>query len=423
MVLRFFARMHGRLRRRFFRLNPLMRLMVACLFVGVVASGIELGLAWHYASVMPWYDRKSQLYLVLNDDHRLFEHNTVLATAIAQISDRNVDELAMAIDAIKSSQADEYRFTVQDGVLSLIAIGATQSAGIVPSGWQMAAVDKATSTIALSTGAMPNQHRWQWNWVSAMRLRALQVYFPVVFALQKPEWPLFYGALQVQDQGWDLFVAPSSAPIRHARLVQDSLMSSLVHVTSHGRLPQSALPAAITERITSPVWQFLFAVPFRLSVFEGDLLAAADPFAPGVSWQLALDTNAQAANVWLQTVLQTLMVQFPLAEQRVLPDKSIVYELKRKADFFVPPGMSVDLQSQSEGVFTFPHDQIAYRYDGTSLIASKGSVSDGARSLPSCQLQSAQAEFGLSSQVVGTTMWKTIYFGLDKEKMAACIRW
>lgn len=425
MILRVFARVHGRLRRRFFRLNRATRYGLAVLGVIVLIGLAQFGLAWHYAHVMPWYDSQATVYAAWQRDDRFFQHDTVVAQALTQATGQTTDELVLVLDALKATQAAQYRFVAKQGGAVFYALGAQASAGVLPDGWQAELIDTQRGVLAIHTqsaiSALPSN--LQWHWFTPMRLRALQVRFPVVLTVHQEPWPLFYGALDIKDEGWNVFLSPASGPIRHAVLTEQPFIGALAFVHTSQALPSAVRDLPFMRQISSPVWTALFSTPVRITLLNGKLADLLDPFSSEPIWQLAMPATSEQANGWLQTVLQTLMMRFPLAEQRILPDKSIVFELKRKADFFLPPGMTIDVNEHATGTLTFPHDQITYHFENGQLIAGKGNVSDETQTLPMCQLPQAMMEAGLASQTLGISLWKTLYLGLDKDKLAICVRW
>lgn len=418
MILRLFAKIHARSRRRFFRFTPWQRLVFIVAIFALVLGGGELALARHVAKHMPWFDPQHRVYLLWRDNDSFREHISVAAAALSHVSDIETTEWEMALDTLMQSKASHYGLVIpaaEGASPILFAVQPTQATGVMPESWTERHVSN-TQIVSMSRGRLSEPARFVWPWWKALKLRALWTQFQAAAHMQASDVPTFYGAVEVLDVGWNVFASPSSGPIRHGQ-VQDAIQMDVPTITSS--VNTTLFPGIAS---LSPIWQDLAQIPVEFRLQSGQWSDLVDPFTTQAVWHMRAKIPSKQAQTWLQSILDTLMLTFPLAEQRVLPDRGVVYELKRKADFFLPANTTLDVETYPSGSFTYPRGQITYSYTDGVLMAQNG-IDENTQFQPACQILDPLVSFSSSGQAMGIAMWRSLFLGLDKKKITLCLRW
>lgn len=418
MILRLFAKIHARLRRRFFRFTRWQRFALIGGVLAIVFGAGELYLANHVAKRLPWFSAQHRVYLLWLDQDSFRQHVSVAASALAHVSDVETTEWEILLDSLMQSRSLRYGVIIPEGENAqpiMFAVQPQQAFGVMPDSWSQQNADDG-QLVSFSTSALSEPSRFAWAWWKALTIRALQSTFSAVAQVQEPRFPAFYVAVDVRDDGWNVLASPYSSPIRHA-VVQETTELGLPTLKSRVNLTSFPLISNLPT-----IWQQLSLNPLTVELVSGQWQAMIDPFAADSDWRVQASASAQSAQQWLQTILNELMITFPLAEQRLLPDRGIVYELKRKADFFLPANTTLDLQTYPAGSFTYPRGQMTYSLTDEALVLQKGSAEGEVFSL-ACSIPDTLVSFSSSGQALGTGLWRSLFLGLDEKKITLCLRW
>lgn len=418
MILRLFAKIHARARRRFFRFTRWQRFALIGGVLAIVLGVGELYLANHVAKRLPWFSSQHRVYLLWNDRDSFRQHLSVAASALAQVSDVETTEWEILLDSLMQSRSLRYGVIIPEGENAqpiMFAVQPEQAFGVMADSWmQRASADG--QVVSFSAGALTEPSRFAWAWWKALKIRALQSSFSAVAQVHEPRFPTFYVGVEVRDNGWNVFASTQSSPIRHA-VVEETTELGLPTLKSQVNLTSFPLISNLPI-----IWQQLSLYPLTVELVSGQWQAMVDPFALDSEWRIQASASAESAQQWLQTILNELMITFPLAEQRLLPDRGIVYELKRKADFFLPANTTLDVQTYPSGSFTYPRGQMTYSFADDVLVFQKG-VAEGELFTKACHVPDSLVSFSSSGQALGTGLWRSLFLGLDEKKITLCLRW
>ncbi len=430
MFFQMAASTYARARRAFFRLSRLARAILACAVpvLGVSAGYLIIGHA--YAQRFPWLSSSAQVYVQWHPSAAVNGHGEVFAWSLAQVTQQPQEELQPVVAWLASQPAVSYALLKQDENVAFLIAEPHELPTVFPEAWtgEVHHIGKRR-VMLVHRGQAPRRRPVLLSWWVAWRLDTLLSGHDAVLLAREgaPARRPVYGTLRTEPSGWTVMLSPSPAVLRYPKLEEAMYPQALAGIMTkrevatflHMLVPGDVLDAA------SPLWGRLASFPGYFYVLEGSLAAAGDVFSDEFAWMAGLEAESPDANLVLQSILNELMRQFPLAVERVLPDNSKVFELKRSEAFFVSSGAQVDVVTQPQGALTFPHDQIAYRYEGGRLDLFKG-VEDReavAQQRAECGLVDPLATGFLESELLGVTLWKTLFWAVDTEKIVVCVIW
>jgi hypothetical protein len=250
----------------------------------------------------------------------------------------------------------------------------------------------------------------------------------IVYVHPEKSQPSIYGVFSENESGWQVSFSGSSWSVgdRVETVLLPSTSSIFVRNSQSLQGIQGfPWPASVKTVLEGPL-QELWSAPGSFTAFAGDInMFAENPFQDDLRWENARTVESSAATAILTSLLESLMVRYPMAFERVLPDNSKVFELKKGADQFLLPETSVDVIIHPQGVMTYPHDQLRYEFgDGTLLIRKGDDASNQNETMElSCGLADPKLEILVSGDFIDTSLWTRTFFALNKRNGVVCIFW
>ncbi|MBI4121874.1 MAG: hypothetical protein HY461_00930 [Parcubacteria group bacterium] len=428
-MLKILAKIH----RGFARLPLGWRVVGVVLLMILVVAAIFVPLAKALnRRVFPFFDPNQTYFVDLRPTAGLAAHQETLASALSQISSIPGDELRIVLGALLASEPSRLGSYQQDGQTVFYARNPLQAVAVPSTAqpWQVKEMRFGRDRyVFLSAGGeiVAITPRLSTLWPKLGLYRLAEQDRGVLYAHPAPASPAVYGVFDDLSTAWQVRFAAS--PWALSEQVKTVTLPAAPFVLRHeasldidGLLPW---PAAVQTWLNGPLKPLLTlsgSVVVRAGTFAQ---WSANPFADTLVWESETLADTATATTIMQGVLKELMDRYPMALERVLPDKTKVYELKQGAEFFLPSGQTIDLAAHPQGVMTFPHDQIRYNFDGKNLYVQKGEVaSNQPQTIPiSCGLADPSLELSLNADFVGTSRWERLYFSLNQRNGIVCIFW
>lgn len=429
MLLTRIAKIYHRWRQAFFRLPRFQRYAGLTVVAGlaIVAAYTSVGTA--YARRFPWLSPQVDTYARWQPGSYVQTHPEVFSWALAQLTNKHANAIQSAVSWMAVMPDGQHEFVANEDSVAFIFKNQAQIPTVFPEEWKNSRVQIGDDTyLVLYLGDFPKHTRIVWNWLPALRLDALAQAYDGVFLTNVRQglgaMPVF-GVLDVAPERWTALFSPSSRTLRYPRIKTIEYPAALAGLRANREMTSvlhAFLPADRIQELP-PLWLSISGFPFEFYV-NGAVSLALDTFSDTISWKAVAQADLSQANSMLRGVLAELKDRFPLAVERVLPDNSKVFELKRSESFFLSSGQDISVNATEPGVFTFPHDQIAYRYDEGRLTLQKGDAWQNSEQGPSgCSLDQAIASGFVDGSVFGTNLWKTLFLSVDTSKIAVCVDW
>lgn len=162
--------------------------------------------------------------------------------------------------------------------------------------------------------------------------------------------------------------------------------------------------------------------PSEIIVYKGDFPDIMQNLYESESeWEINVTVNIDRADLIINAILLDLKEEFPLIEERVLPDDKVIMEVKQDVQQFITLGKSVNLANEQTGEFTFAGGKIFYQYKEGKLHVLKGEGEYYETVDNPCFFQENQAFGYVKNQAHHEGLWKSLFFGLNKERIDICI--
>lgn len=385
--------------------------------------------------IFPLFKAEQEFYVDLRPTTGLAQHQDVLAASLSSLSNLSREEVSLLVSAMFSSEPSRFGsykegsrvvFYVRNPLRPVVLGESLSSAG-----WNIQehrlGRDQYVLLSAHEGSAIPADAKLNGLWAKFGLYRRAEQDRGVMYLRPKVDQPSLYGVFSEGENAWQMRFSASSWSFGDRIETVFVPVDALFHLRNNAPLPgieDFPWPLDVRSLLEGPLAPLL--APGSLTAYAGAFAQLVEnPFDDTLSWESIRVAEAVTATSSLQRLLESLMVRYPMAYERVLPDNSKVFELKKGADQFLPPGATVDVQSNPEGVLTYPRDQIRYRFSGDVLTIQKGADSSNLNETMeiSCGLPEAKLEFFATADFMATPMWKRMFFALNQRNGVVCIFW
>lgn len=385
--------------------------------------------------IFPFFDPEQTYFADLRPTAGTKEHIETAAAVFSAASNMPREDITAMLSAIIASEPARFGSFLKDGTVYFYARNPLRPVVLpdamkeqwISTEWQLQRDNYVLFSPAVAA-AQPRQASLAPFW-SKVALYRLSSQDRGVLYIKNSRFPQpLYGSFDDLGGAWRLQLAAS------AWKVGNGVESTTLPLEASFFLRQTSAIGAMAEKIAwtesiaalwnSPMAQ-AFRVPGEITVVVGTFDAfVQNPFSAALAWQAEISTSQQEANAFLEQILRDLAKRYPMAFERVLPDKSKVYELKTGKEQFLTEGAVIDLAIQPQGVMTYPQGQVVYQYADEVFQLEHGDIADKVKlSTLSCGVADPELEMLISADFVGTQLWRKMFFGLNQRNGVVCIFW